>query len=170
MGMKRSKKALLEVIPPRICITFRRASFWYRPKSSKTCFGSGRAENRTNTESGSHHNCLENVQNHEHLSEMDPYSTYRAENQGFWISTVLPIQWDHCRPPKLPYKNQDGAKIQWTPPGKVYTKLFRQPYEIEVLCKATVFTAFLLRERCCCMHCWQAAKLLFHQRVCKILT
>ena len=33
MGTKRAKKALLEVISPRICITFRRASFWFRPKT-----------------------------------------------------------------------------------------------------------------------------------------
>ena len=35
MGTKRAKKALLEVIPPRICVTFRRASFWTRPETSK---------------------------------------------------------------------------------------------------------------------------------------
>ena len=35
MGLKQSKKALPEVIPPRICITFRRGSFWSRPKTWK---------------------------------------------------------------------------------------------------------------------------------------
>ena len=35
MGMKRSNEPLLEVIPPRICVTFRRTSFWFRRKSSK---------------------------------------------------------------------------------------------------------------------------------------
>ena len=38
MDTKRSKKALLKVIPPRICITFRRASFWFRPKHSEIVF------------------------------------------------------------------------------------------------------------------------------------
>ena len=42
---------------------------------------------------------------------------------------MLPIQWDPSRPPKLPYKIKNRQEIQWTPPGKVYTKLFRQPYE-----------------------------------------
>ena len=35
MGLKQSKKALPEVIPQRICITFRRVSFWSRPKTWK---------------------------------------------------------------------------------------------------------------------------------------
>ena len=128
MGTNRSNKALLEVIPPRICVTFCRASFWSRPKNSKSRLWVGWAENTINTGSESHDNFSENRQNPEHRSEMEPYWTSRAETQAFWISKVLPSQWDHWGPPKLPYKIQNRVKIQWTPPGKVYTKLFRQPY------------------------------------------
>ena len=83
MGTKRAKKALLEVIPPRICVTFRRASFWSRPKKSKSRLGDGWAENTINSEPGSHDNFSELVEIHENRSELDPYSTNRAENQAF---------------------------------------------------------------------------------------
>ena len=127
MGMKWSKKALPDVIPPRICITFRRASFWSRSKNSKVLFWELQAENTVNTGPGSHDNFFENVQNHENRSKQDPYSTNRAENQGFWISKPLPIQWDHWGPPKLPYKIQNRLKIQWTQPTQLSTKFGHQP-------------------------------------------
>ena len=130
MGTNWTQKALLEVIPPWICITFRRASFWFRPKNSKSRLWDGWAENTINSGPGSHDNCSEKVEYHEHRLELDPYSTNRAENQGFWISKVLPIRWDSSRPQQLQYKIQNRAKIQRTPPGKVYTKLFRQPYHL----------------------------------------
>ena len=82
MVTKWAKKALLEVIPPRICVTFRRASFWSRPKNSKSRFGDGWAENTINSRPGSHDNFSEKVENHENRSELDPYSTNRAENQA----------------------------------------------------------------------------------------
>ena len=111
MGTKRTEKALLEVIPPRICITFRRGSFWSRPKNSKSRLWDGWVENAINTEPGSHDNVSEKVENHENRSELDPDSTNRAENQGFWMYKVLPIQWDPSRPPKLAYKIQNRPKI-----------------------------------------------------------
>ena len=83
MGTKRAKKALLEVIPPRICVTFRRSSLWSRSKNSKSRLWDGWAENTINTVSGSHENFSEKVEIHESRSELDPYSTNRAENQGF---------------------------------------------------------------------------------------
>ena len=83
MGTKRAKKALLEVIPPRICVTFRRGSFWFRPKTSKMRIWKPRPENTTNTVSGSRPDFSEKSENHENRSELDPYSTNRAENQGF---------------------------------------------------------------------------------------
>ena len=91
MGTKRAQKALLEVIPPRICVTFRRASFSFRPKSSKTQIWGGHAENTTNSGPGSHDSFSGNLENHENRSKLDPYSTSRAENQPFRISKVLPI-------------------------------------------------------------------------------
>ena len=121
MNTKRSNKALPEVIPPRICITFRRATFRTGPKNTKMMCWDDKAENTTNTGPGSHDNFSEKVKNHEHQSKLNPYWTSRAENQTFWISTVLPIQWDPSGPQKLPYKIQNQAKIQWTPPAQVYT-------------------------------------------------
>ena len=87
-----------------------------------------RPENTTNTVSGSRPDFSEKSENHEHRSELDPYSTNRAENQAIWNLKVLWIQWDPSGTPKLPYKIQNRPKIQLTPPGTVYTKLFRQPY------------------------------------------
>ena len=113
MDTKRATKALLEVIPPRICVTFRRGSFWFRPKTSKMRIWKPRPENTTNTVSGSRPDFSEKSENHETRSELDPYSTSRAENQAFWISEVLPIQWDPSGTPKLPYKIQNQPKIQW---------------------------------------------------------
>ena len=132
MGMKWSKKALPDVIPPRICITFRRASFWSPLKNSKVLFWELQAENTVNTGPGSHDNFFESVQNHENQSKQDPYSTSRAENQGFWISKVLRIQWDHWGSPKLPYKIQNRLKIQWTQPTRLSTKFGHQPYLVLV--------------------------------------
>ena len=83
MGTKRAKKALLEVIPPRIGVNFRRASFCSRPNNSKSRIWGGWAENTITTWPGSHDNFSEKVENHENRSELDPYSTFRAENQGF---------------------------------------------------------------------------------------
>ena len=128
MGMKWSKKALPEVIPPRICITFRRASFWSRSKSSKIMFWELQTENTVNTEPWSHDDFSENFKNHENRSKLDPYSTNRDENRGFWIPKLLRTQWDHWGPPKLPYKNQNRLKIQWTPPTRLSTKFGHQPY------------------------------------------
>ena len=132
MGTKRPKKALLEVIPPRIYVTFRRCSFWFRPKTSKMRIGKPRPENTTNTVSGSRPDFSEKSENHENRLELDPYSTSRAENQAIWNLKVLWIQWDPSRPPKLPYKIQNRPKIQWIQPGTVYTKLFRQFYALNV--------------------------------------
>ena len=114
--MKRATSALPEVIPPRICITFRRASFWFQPKSSKIEILDRQPGNTTNTKLGSRDNFSENHKIHAHRSKLDPYSTNRAENQAFWISKVLPSQWDHWGPPKL------GTAL-----GKEYTNYFRQP-------------------------------------------
>ena len=63
--MKRSKKALLEVIPPRICVTFCRATFWSRPEHSEIRFLADRSENTINTEPESHDNLCGNVKIHE---------------------------------------------------------------------------------------------------------
>ena len=104
MDTKRAKKALLEVIPPRIGVTFRRASFPSRPESSKIRIWGARAENTVNTVSGSHVDFSEHHGNHENRSELNPYSTFRAENQTFSSSKVLPSQWNHWEPPKRPYK------------------------------------------------------------------
>ena len=83
MGTKRAKKALLEVIPPRICVTFCRGSFGYRLEISKMRLSNETSQNTTNTGPGSLDNFSENVENHENGLELDPYSTSRAENQGF---------------------------------------------------------------------------------------
>ena len=83
MGMKRSKKALLEVIPPRIYVTFRRGSFWSGPKNSKGRLWDGWAENTINNGPESHDNFSEIVEIHENPTKLDPYSTNRAENQAF---------------------------------------------------------------------------------------
>ena len=83
MGTKRAKKALLEVIPPRICVTFRRGSFWFGPETSKMRIWKPRPENTTNTVSGSRPDFSEKSENHENRSELDPYWTFRAENQAF---------------------------------------------------------------------------------------
>ena len=129
MGTKRSNKALLDVIPPRICVTFRRASFWSRSKNSKILFWELQAENTVNTGPGSHDNFPENVQNHEQLSKRDSYPTSRAENQAIWISKLLQTQWDHWGLPKLQYKMQNRRKIQWTKPTQLSTKFGHQPWE-----------------------------------------
>ena len=81
MVTKRATKALLEVILPRICITFRRTSFWSRPKNLKSRLWDGWAENTINSGPGSHDNFSEIVEIHENRSKLDPYSTNRAENQ-----------------------------------------------------------------------------------------
>ena len=83
MGMNRSKKALLGVIPPLTCVTFRRASFWSQPENSWMQFWDDRAENTTNAGSGSHDNFSEKVDNHEHRSTLDPCLFLRAENEAF---------------------------------------------------------------------------------------
>ena len=128
MDTKRSNKDIPEVIPPRICITFRRLSFWFRPKHSEIVFWEIQAENTLNTGPESRRHFSEKFKNHEHWSKLDPYSTSRAENQAFWISKVLPIQWDPSRPPKRPHKIQNRSKIQQTSPAKVYTNWFRLPW------------------------------------------
>ena len=138
MAMKRTNKALPEVIPPRICLTCRPASFWFRLKTSNMWVLSTRAGNTINTMSGSHDNFSENHENHEMWPKLDPYSTSLAENQAFWIFEVLRSQWDRCRPQKLPYKIQNRQKNQWTSLGKVYTKLFRQPYALVLPCPQAV--------------------------------
>ena len=52
-------------------------------KNSKILFGELQAENMVNTGPGSHDNFFGNAQNHENVFKWDPYSTSRAENQGF---------------------------------------------------------------------------------------
>ena len=69
MGLKQSKKALPEVIPPRICITFRRASFWSRSKKIKNPVWELQAENTVNTGPGSYGDFFENVQNQFYVHE-----------------------------------------------------------------------------------------------------
>ena len=63
--MQSSNKALPEVIPPRICITFRRATFRSRPKRSKSRIWDDQVENMTNTDLKRHDNFSENLKNHE---------------------------------------------------------------------------------------------------------
>ena len=126
MVTKWATKAVLEVIPPRFCITFRRASFGSRLKTSKSRLWDDWAENTINTGPGSHDNSSEKVENHENRSELDPYSIFRAENQAIWIPKVLSIQWGRSGPPKLLYDIQNRPKIQKTQLEKVYTKLFRR--------------------------------------------
>ena len=82
MVTKRTNKALLEVIPPRICITFRRTCLWSRPKGSEIEFWEDRAENTINTCSESYGNFSGKVNKHEKLSVLDAYLTLRAGNQG----------------------------------------------------------------------------------------
>ena len=56
MTMKRSKKSLPELIPPRFCINVRRTFVWFRPKTSKMQIWkhtSIRAENTIDTVAGS---------------------------------------------------------------------------------------------------------------------
>ena len=81
-GMTRPKKALPEVIPPRICVTFRRATFRSRPKRSKSRIWDDQVENTTNSDLKRHDNFSENLKNHENRSNLNPYSTNRAENQA----------------------------------------------------------------------------------------
>ena len=83
MGTKWAKKTLLEVIPPRICVTFRRASFWFRLKHSKIEFLDRQDGNPTNDVSGSLDSCFKKHENLEIRSNMHPSSTYLAENQAF---------------------------------------------------------------------------------------
>ena len=104
MGTKRAKKALLEVIPPRICVTFRRASFWSGLKNWKSQLSDGWAENTMNSGPGSHDNFSDKIKNHENRSELDPYSILRSENQAILNLKVLWVQWDPSGTPKLPYK------------------------------------------------------------------
>ena len=44
-----------------------------------------RPENTTNTVSGSRPDFSEKSENHKNRSELDPYSTYRAENQAIHL-------------------------------------------------------------------------------------
>ena len=124
---KGQNKTLREVIPPRICVTFRRATFRSRPKRSKSRIWDDQVENVTNTGLKRHDNFSGNLKNHEHRSKLDPYSTNRTENQAIWISKVLRAQWDHWGPPKLPYKIQNRLQIHWTPPTRLSTKFGHQP-------------------------------------------
>ena len=146
--MKRSNKALPEVIPPRICVTFRRATFRFRPKSPKIRIGDDRPENTVITGPGSHDNFSGKVKNHQNRSELDPYWTLRAEDQLFWIFKVVRMQWDHCRPPRLAYKNQIPAKSPQTPQAQLSTKFGHQPY-------VKVFTFFKL------VHVWYALMFMY---------
>ena len=130
MGTKQAKKALLEVIPQRFCGTFRRGSVWFRPKGSKMLFSNDKSQNTTNTGPGSLDNFSGNHKNHENRSELDPYSTFRAENQGFWSSKVLRSQWDHWGPQKLAYKIQNRPKNPKTQPTQLSTKFGHQPYVV----------------------------------------
>ena len=116
------------MIPPRICITFRRAPFWSRLKSSEVRILDDRAENTINTLSGSHVNFSGNHKFHENRSELDPYSTNRAENQGFCISKVPRSQRDPSGTPKLPYKIKNRLKNPKTQPTRLSTKFGHQPY------------------------------------------
>ena len=137
MDTKRSNTALLEVIPPRIYITFRHASFWFRPKHSEIVFWELPAENTVNTGPESRRHFSEKFKNHEHWSKLDPYSTSRAENQAFWISKVLLIQWDPSRPPKQPHKIQNQLNNPWTPPTQMSTKFGHPPCVSIVSCQGS---------------------------------
>ena len=59
--MKRAKQALPEEIPPRICVTLRRATFRSRSKNWKIQPSGERAENMVNTRPGSHDDFSGNV-------------------------------------------------------------------------------------------------------------
>ena len=83
MGTNWAKKALLEMIPPRICVTFRRAPFWFRPKNSKIEILDRQAGNAKNAMSGSHDSCFQKREHDENRFKMYPYSISRAENQVF---------------------------------------------------------------------------------------
>ena len=134
MVTKWARIALLEVIPPRFCVTFRRASFCSRPKTSKSRHGDGWAEHTINTGSESYGSFSEKVKNPEHQSKLDSCLTLRAENQGIWMYKVLPTQSDSSWPPKVPDKIQNRSKKQWTSPAKVYIQWFRQPYHSSQIC------------------------------------
>ena len=110
MVTKRETKVLLEVIPPRICVTFRRGSFRFGPETSKMQIWKPRPENTTNTVSGSRPDFSEKSENHENRLELDPYSTYRAENQAIWNLKVLWIQWDPPEPQSCHIKFKIGQK------------------------------------------------------------
>ena len=128
MGTKCTKKPLLEVIPPRICITLHRASFWFRPNSSKMQIWKHPGRTRLIPCQEATTTFLKITKITKKQSKPDPYSTLRAENQAIWISKVLPIQWDPSRPQILPCKIQNPRKIHRTPPTPLSTKFGHQPY------------------------------------------
>ena len=82
MASNGSKKALLEVIPPRNCATFCRGSFSNRPENSKMRFSDDQSQNTIDTGPESLDRFSEKVENHENRSELDTYSTFRVENQA----------------------------------------------------------------------------------------
>ena len=82
-GMKRSNKALPELIPPRICITFCHASVGFRPTKLESLFLGAPDRQHRKYLAREMSLLFEKCTNHEHRSKMEPYWTYRAENQAF---------------------------------------------------------------------------------------
>ena len=128
MGTKRTNKALLEVIPPRICITFRRASFWSRPNKSKSWLWDDWAKSTIDSGPRSHDNFFEKSRTSWKSIGTGPIFDFSG-----WESSHLTLKaamnpMGPLRTPKMSCKVQNRLKINWIPPGTVYTKLFRQPY------------------------------------------
>ena len=128
MGTNRSNKAPLEVIPPRICITFRRASFWFRPKTSKMQIWKhpGRKHDK--------YGVLKVGQPFwKWYKSWNSFGTEPIFDFSGWESSILTLN-DATNPmgallnPKTAIQNSKSIKIQLTPLGTVYTKLFRQPF------------------------------------------
>ena len=115
MAMKRAKRALPEVIPPRICVTFRRTSFWYRPKTLN--MWTWKHPDRTHEKY--------QARKPRQLSRKSHYAwksigTGPIFDESGWKSSHLKlkvpwIQWDPSEPPKHPYKIQNRPKIQCRP-------------------------------------------------------
>ena len=127
MGTKWASKALLEVIPPRICVTFCRGSFWYRPENSNMRFSDDKSQNTINNGSGSHDNFLKsrefhkNDRNWTHIRRIG-LRIKRFESPRCYQSNRTPPV-----PPKQPCTMQNRLKIHWTQPTRLSTKFGHQP-------------------------------------------
>ena len=105
------------MIPPRICITFRRASFWSRPNNSKSRLLEDWAQNTINTEPGSHDTLSEKLENHGNRSKLNAYCTSRAENQAF--ESPRCFEANGTRPaPETVLENSKSEKNPMDPTGK----------------------------------------------------